>query len=100
MILTAIVYIHFVDHKSIIILENRVKEREKGVVVAEHLQQTNVNENLRPKGAVISLALGLITTAITAALIAYRLRIVKRRGHRGHGPYAHDPDYLVNGMYL
>ncbi|KAL2731404.1 Low-density lipoprotein receptor-related protein 11 [Vespula squamosa] len=88
------------DHKSIIILENRAKEHERSSVVAEHLQQINENDNLRPKGAVISLALGLITTAITAALIACRLRIVKRRGHRGHGPYAHDPDYLVNGMYL
>ncbi|XP_046834129.1 uncharacterized protein LOC124430924 [Vespa crabro] len=87
------------DHKSII-LENREKEHEKSAVVAEYLQQTNDNDNLRPKGAIISLALGLITTAITAALIAYLLRRVKRRGHRGHGPYAHDPDYLVNGMYL
>ncbi|KAI4487867.1 hypothetical protein M0802_011755 [Mischocyttarus mexicanus] len=88
------------DHKSIIVLENHVKEHEKSAVIAEHLQQINEHDNLRPKGAVISLALGLITTAITAALIACRLRIVKRRGHRGHGPYAHDADYLVNGMYL
>ncbi|XP_043487622.1 uncharacterized protein LOC122514707 [Polistes fuscatus] len=89
------------DHKSIIVLENHVKEHEKSAaVVAEHLQQINDHDNLRPRGAVISLALGLITTAITAALIACRLRIVKRRGHRGHGPYAHDADYLVNGMYL
>lgn len=88
------------DHKSVIVLENHVKERDRSIVIAEHLQQTSGNENLRPKGAVISLSLGLIATAITAALIACRLRVVKRRGHRGHGPYAHDADYLVNGMYL
>lgn len=71
--------------------------------VAEHLQQNNHKTNidiLRPKGAVISLALGLTATAIMAALIACRLRVVRRRGRRGHGPYAHDADYLVNGMYL
>ena len=72
--------------------------------VAEHLQQNNHKASidiLRPKGAVISLALGLTATAIMAALIACRLRVVRRRGRRGgHGPYAHDADYLVNGMYL
>ncbi|KAK2581347.1 hypothetical protein KPH14_008114 [Odynerus spinipes] len=88
------------NHKSVIVLENHAKEHERSVVVAEHLKQINDNENLRPKGAVISLSLGLIATAITAALITCRLRVVKRRGHRGHGPYAHDADYLVNGMYL
>lgn len=89
-----------IDPKSVIVLENHAKEHEKSLVVAEHFQQINDNENLRPKGAVISLSLGLIATAITAALIACRLRVVKRRGHRGHGPFAHNADYLVNGMYL
>ncbi|KAK0096260.1 hypothetical protein PV326_005974 [Microctonus aethiopoides] len=71
--------------------------------MAEHLQQNNHksnNEILRPRGAVISLALGLTATAIMAALITCRLRVVRKRGRRGHGPYAHDADYLVNGMYL
>ena len=59
----------------------------------------NENEVLKPRGAVISLALGLTIIAITATLIACRLRVVRRRGRR-HGPYAYDADYLVNGMYL
>nr|KAF7408923.1 hypothetical protein H0235_013775 [Vespula pensylvanica] len=86
------------DYKSIIILET--KEHEKSSVVAEPLRQTNSTKLLKPKSAVISLVLGLITSLTTAALIACRLCLIKRRKHRGHGPYAHDPDYLVNGMYL
>lgn len=59
-----------------------------------------MQSNLKPKGAVISLALGLTVTAITAGLIACRLRVVRKRGRKAHGPYAHEADYLVNRMYL
>lgn len=81
-------------------MENRVKDNKSNNVIVEHLQLAIDNEILKPRGAVISLTLGLIATAITAALIACRLRVVRRRSRRGHGPYAHDADYLVNGMYL
>lgn len=88
------------DHKSVIVIEDRhVRGHEKTDIIAEHLQIIE-SDVLRPKGAVVSLSLGLIATAITAALIVCRLRVVKRRGRCGHGPYAHDADYLVNGMYL
>lgn len=43
---------------------------------------------------------GLIITCIMAILIGCRLRVVKRRMRRGGKSYAHDADYLVNGMYL
>ncbi|KMQ96368.1 low-density lipoprotein receptor-related protein 11 [Lasius niger] len=89
-----------VDHKSVIVIEDHhVRAHERTDVIADHLQIIE-NDVLRPKGAVVSLSLGLIATAITAALIVCRLRVVKRRGRCGHGPYAHDADYLVNGMYL
>lgn len=88
------------EHKSLIVIEDHTREHGKNNLVAEHFQQENESEVLRPKGAVISLALGLTVTAITATLIACRLRVVRRRGKRGHGLYAHDADYLVNGMYL
>ncbi|CAK9824057.1 Low-density lipoprotein receptor-related protein 11 [Anthophora retusa] len=87
------------EHKSVIVIKDHSREHGKNAVIAEHLKQANENEILRPRGAVISLALGLTITAITATLIACRLRVVRRRGRR-HGPYAHDADYLVNGMYL
>ncbi|XP_015588825.1 uncharacterized protein LOC107264751 [Cephus cinctus] len=91
-----------VEHeKKSKITEDNHKELEKSHMVAEHLQHINSDSKvLRPRGAVISLALGLTATAMMAALIACRLRVVRRRGRRGHGPYAHDADYLVNGMYL
>ncbi|XP_012281163.1 low-density lipoprotein receptor-related protein 11 [Orussus abietinus] len=83
------------------ISEDYPKVIEKPHIVAEHLRQKGGdNKLMRPTGAIISLALGLTATAIMAALIACRLRVVRRRGRRGHGPYAHDADYLVNGMYL
>ncbi|KAL3268611.1 hypothetical protein HHI36_007717 [Cryptolaemus montrouzieri] len=53
-----------------------------------------------PGGAVLSLTLGLIITCIMAIMIGCRLRIVKRRIRKGGKGYAHDADYLVNGMYL
>ncbi|XP_043251201.1 uncharacterized protein LOC122396676 isoform X1 [Colletes gigas] len=87
------------EHKSLIVIKDHNREHGRNTLMAEHLKQVNENEVLRPRGAVISLALGLTITAITATLIACRLQVVRRRGRR-HGPYAHDPDYLVNGMYL
>ncbi|XP_071454683.1 uncharacterized protein [Hetaerina americana] len=59
-------------------------------------------ESSRPKGAVLSLTLGMGITAIMIALMAWRIRVIKRRLRRGGGksPYAHDADYLLNGMYL
>ncbi|XP_015122110.1 titin isoform X1 [Diachasma alloeum] len=83
--------------------ERHTEETRVHHFVAEHLKQSNHRDSeevLRPRGAVISLALGLTVTAIMAALIGCRLRVVRKRGRRGHGPYAHDADYLVNGMYL
>ncbi|XP_053997247.1 uncharacterized protein LOC128886400 [Hylaeus anthracinus] len=89
----------FKEHKSVIVIKDHIREHGRNALMADHLKQVNENEVLRPRGAVISLALGLTITAITATLIACRLRVVRRRGRR-HGPYAHDADYLVNGMYL
>ncbi|KAH0948999.1 hypothetical protein HN011_007711 [Eciton burchellii] len=86
-------------HKSVIVIEEHGRAHERTDVIAERLQIIE-NDILRPRGAVVSLSLGLIATAIMAALIVCRLRVVKRRGRCGHGPYAHDADYLVNGMYL
>ncbi|XP_019877402.2 uncharacterized protein LOC109605273 isoform X2 [Aethina tumida] len=53
-----------------------------------------------PRGAVLSLTLGLIITCLMAILIGCRLKVVRRRMKRGGKSYAHDADYLVNGMYL
>ncbi|XP_011314228.1 uncharacterized protein [Fopius arisanus] len=82
--------------------EHHTEETRVHHFVAEHLKQNNHKDSevLRPRGAVISLALGLTVTAIMATLIGCRLKAVRKRGRRGHGPFAHDADYLVNGMYL
>ncbi|XP_014218911.1 altered inheritance of mitochondria protein 3 [Copidosoma floridanum] len=89
-------------------LEVRMQDahlQQHGLAIAEHVRHHGPNieelEISRPKGAVISLALGLSITAIMAVLIACRMRVVKRRGRgRGHDSFSHDADYLVNGMYL
>ncbi|PSN57241.1 hypothetical protein C0J52_05001 [Blattella germanica] len=72
----------------------------------EDLEEANFSEMIeeepgRPSGAILSLALGLCITGIMVVLIGCRLRVVRRRLRRGgKSPYAHDADYLVNGMYL
>lgn len=53
-----------------------------------------------PSGAILSLTLGLIITCVMAVLIGCRLRVVRRRMRKCGKSYAHDADYLVNGMYL
>ncbi|XP_034947266.1 uncharacterized protein [Chelonus insularis] len=92
-------------NKSIETLNKPIEKHEEVRIhhfVAEHLQQNN-NKNsnaiLKPKGAVISLSIGVVVTLIMIMLITCRLRIVRKRGRR-HGPFAHDADYLMNGMYL
>ncbi|XP_049788833.1 uncharacterized protein LOC126194676 isoform X1 [Schistocerca nitens] len=58
-------------------------------------------EAVRPSGAILSLALGLCVTGIMVVLVGCRLRVVRKRLRRGgKSPYAHEADYLVNGMYL
>ncbi|GAB0098372.1 uncharacterized protein DMENIID0001_140940 [Sergentomyia squamirostris] len=55
----------------------------------------------RPGGAVLSLTLGIIVMAALAILVGCRMRVVGRRIRRGgKTQYAHDADFLVNGMYL
>ncbi|XP_044588489.1 uncharacterized protein LOC123267734 [Cotesia glomerata] len=94
-----------VDNKNVHVEKASEKVEKHEVRVhhyAEHLQSHNKdvsNEILKPRGAVISLALGLTVTAIMVALFTCRLRVLRKRGKR-HGPFAHDADYLVNGMYL
>lgn len=44
--------------------------------------------------------LGVCVTAVMIFVVAYRLKIVRKRIRRGKLPYAHDADFLVNGMYL
>ncbi|XP_055682099.1 uncharacterized protein LOC129789347 isoform X2 [Lutzomyia longipalpis] len=55
----------------------------------------------RPSGAVLSLTLGIIIMAALAVLVGCRMKVVGRRMRRGgKSQYAHDADFLVNGMYL
>lgn len=91
------VYILDLDHKSVIVIEEHARTRERTDVISERVQ---IIEN-DPKGAVVSLTLGLIATVIAVFLISCGFNVARRRrGRCGHGPYAHDADYLVNGMYL
>ncbi|XP_055309606.1 uncharacterized protein LOC129573258 [Sitodiplosis mosellana] len=53
----------------------------------------------RPGGAVVSLALGILITIGLVMVISCRTTAVRKRVRRGKG-YAHDADFLVNGMYL
>ncbi|CAL4069485.1 unnamed protein product [Meganyctiphanes norvegica] len=69
----------------------------------EELELETREQDAQASGAVLALALGVCVTALLVVLVGCRLRGVRRRlrKHRGgKSPYAHDADYLVNGMYL
>uniref|UniRef100_A0A182YGY1 Uncharacterized protein n=1 Tax=Anopheles stephensi TaxID=30069 RepID=A0A182YGY1_ANOST len=54
----------------------------------------------RPGGAMLSLTLGVLLTAAMGILLSCRMRVARRRIRRpGKSSYAHDADFLVNGMY-
>lgn len=46
------------------------------------------------------LSIGVAMTAAMGAMVGCRARAARRRLRRGKSPFAHDADYLVNGMYL
>ncbi|XP_050688172.1 proline-rich protein 12-like isoform X3 [Eriocheir sinensis] len=80
-------------HASLARLEVNLEELEVGAR----------EQDAQASGAVLALAMGVCITALLVVLVGCRLREVKRRlrRHRGpRSPYAHDADYLVNGMYL
>ncbi|CAG9113610.1 unnamed protein product [Plutella xylostella] len=53
-----------------------------------------------PPAAVMLLVLGILMTSVMGVMLACRARSARRRLRRGKSPFAHDADYLVNGMYL
>ncbi|XP_059049600.1 basic salivary proline-rich protein 1 [Achroia grisella] len=53
-----------------------------------------------PPSAILLLVLGIAMTTVMAAMVGCRARAARRRLRRGKSPFAHDADYLVNGMYL
>lgn len=45
--------------------------------------------------------LGVIATSIMIIVISCRLRVMRNRNRKGgKQSYAHDADFLINGMYL
>lgn len=54
----------------------------------------------RPGGAVVSLAFGVLITIGLVMVISCRTTAVRKRIRRSGKGYAHDADFLVNGMYL
>ncbi|XP_071542817.1 uncharacterized protein [Panulirus ornatus] len=69
----------------------------------EELEMEAREQDAQASGAVLALAMGVCITALLVVLVGCRLRSVRRRLRRTRGsrsPYAHDADYLVNGMYL
>ncbi|XP_018562684.1 CREB-binding protein [Anoplophora glabripennis] len=94
--------IHGVVNREKIKIGNHMHHEEYADVVAYKVSDSNDLQDgisQTPRGAVLSVTLGLIITFIMAIMIGCRLKMVRRRVRRGKS-YAHDADYLVNGMYL
>ncbi|XP_063921371.1 uncharacterized protein LOC135136156 isoform X2 [Zophobas morio] len=89
------------EHEPKIKIEKHKSEHYPDVVAYKMDGPPDVEDGVSEtaSGAVLSLTLGLIITCIMALLIGCRLR-VRRRMRKGGKSYAHDADYLVNGMYL
>lgn len=66
----------------------------------EMTQDDHDGLNEHPPAAVLLLILGILMTTVMAVMLGCRLRLARRRMRRGKSPFAHDADYLVNGMYL
>ncbi|XP_042865353.1 rab-3-interacting molecule unc-10-like isoform X2 [Penaeus japonicus] len=84
---------HIMAHASLARLE----------VNDEQLEMEAREQDAQASGAVLALAMGVCITALLVVLVGCRLRGVRRRLRRHRGSkslYAHDADYLVNGMYL
>lgn len=96
------------DHAPVASVHDQVKSvahvsHSRLEVNVEELQMGAREQDAQASGAVLALAMGVCITALLVVLVGCRLRGVKRRlrRHRGpRSPYAHDADYLVNGMYL
>lgn len=91
--------------------DNKEEQHSEHAPVHEHLKMLRSDLEIefadhdgqaeRPGGAVLSLTLGAILTAALAIMIGCRMKVARRRIRRqGKSSYAHDADFLVNGMYL
>lgn len=93
-----------VDHQVTTITTTTAKLASKPQSQVEvNLAQVDVDRTERASeasGAILALTLGLSITGLLLVLVGCRLRMVHRRLRRGRSPFAHDADYLVNGMYL
>uniref|UniRef100_A0A0A9VV93 Low-density lipoprotein receptor-related protein 11 n=1 Tax=Lygus hesperus TaxID=30085 RepID=A0A0A9VV93_LYGHE len=81
-------------HRKLDQLHADVRLKESILNIEEDIQSTT------PRGAVLSLTMGLCITGIMLILVGCRMRMVSKRMRRGGKGYAHDADFLVNGMYL
>ncbi|XP_047018931.1 uncharacterized protein LOC124629547 [Helicoverpa zea] len=79
-------------------------EAEKAVAAAAHVhfpadEHDGLSEH--PPAAMMLLVLGLFMLTAMLGMLTCRARAaMRRRRGRGKSPFAHDADYLVNGMYL
>jgi len=91
---------HHVEHHHN--SHRKVETLSAELSLAENAFDSDVEgQNVNPRGAILSLTMGLCVTGIMLVLVGCRMRMVRRRMRRGSkSPYAHDADFLVNGMYL
>lgn len=80
------------------------KHARKQQMSAEILIKESVSEQYEsfyPSSAIIVFTCGLFLTVTLAILLCCRLKMIRRRLRKGgKSAYAHDADFLVNGMYL
>ncbi|VVC37854.1 Hypothetical protein CINCED_3A016074 [Cinara cedri] len=71
------------------------------VVREAYFESNDDGYAIMPNGAIISLVLGIMATSIMIIVIGCRLKVMRNRYRKGgKQSYAHDADFLINGMYL
>ncbi|XP_060867498.1 uncharacterized protein LOC132942853 [Metopolophium dirhodum] len=74
---------------------------EDSIVREVYFESSDDGYAIMPNGAFISLILGVIASSIMIIVIGCRLRVMRNRHRKGSKQsYAHDADFLINGMYL
>ncbi|XP_017302736.1 low-density lipoprotein receptor-related protein 11-like [Diaphorina citri] len=70
------------------------------ILIKESVSEHSDN-NFYPSSAIIVFTCSLFLTVTLVILLCCRLKMIRRRLRKGgKSTYAHDADFLVNGMYL
>uniref|UniRef100_A0A8D8WCF7 Uncharacterized protein n=1 Tax=Cacopsylla melanoneura TaxID=428564 RepID=A0A8D8WCF7_9HEMI len=80
---------------------SRKNQLSTEILIKEESVSSEQYESFYPSSAIIVFTFGLFLSVTMTILLCCRLKMIRRRLRKGgKSAYAHDADFLVNGMYL